>query len=145
MDSPTDHESPISNSSDDVPQDDMIISESTLQHTELAFGMPTRDPPSGSSSVKRRQPPGGFPPQSYSTKNRRREEGPVRRTTGSSQWPGGENRESGRTQKEELVDVHIVERLREGKRFSFYPRHNLKLFVLEWGDPFDDTFVKSAS
>lgn len=138
--------SPASTSSDDeVQEDTMIISEST-QNPELLFGTHTRDAPSGSGSVKRRQPPGGFPPgPSYSAKNRRREEGPVRRTTGNSQWAGGDGREGGRTQKEELVDVSIVERLREGKRLIYMRILHLKDTRLEWGDPFDDAFVKSNS
>lgn len=144
MDTPIDHGSPASISSEDAPQDDMILIESS-QTQENMFS--SRDGAFGSGSAKRRQPPGGYPAgPSFSAKNRRREEVPARRTTGGSQWSAPEPRESGRNQKEELVDVQLVERLREGE-VILYQRHAYvsPILAVDWGDPFDDSFVKSAS
>ena len=90
------------------------MAESTATQ-ESFLNIPLKDVVLGPSSGKRRQPPTGFlSGPSYSAKTRRREEGSGRR--GGPQWAVSSERESStRLQKDELIDVQLVERLRHGK------------------------------
>ncbi|KAI0795272.1 hypothetical protein BC629DRAFT_1592769 [Irpex lacteus] len=126
MDSPPDPGSPISNSSgDSPPPEDVLMSESVATQ-ESFFGSPAA---LGPSNGKRRQPPTGFSAgPAYGAKTRRREEGLPNRRSGP-QWAAGGEREGGiRLQKDELIDGQLVERIRN-----------------DWGDPFDESFLKNAN
>jgi hypothetical protein len=112
MDSPTDPGSPVSNSSADSPLEEMTISESVAATQDAALYSSQTASTAGPSSGKRRQPPGGFSAgPSSSAKARRKEEGLSKRPAGS-QYLG--ERDGGR-QKDELVDMALVERLRNGE------------------------------
>ncbi|KAI0087060.1 hypothetical protein BDY19DRAFT_324997 [Irpex rosettiformis] len=130
MESPIDPGSPISNSSGESPPPEDILMAESAPTQEAFFDAPLRDNFLGPSNGKRRQPPTGFPPgPSYSVKNRRREESSSGRR-GGHQWAVSGERESGNTrlQKDELIDTQLVERLRH-----------------DWGDPFDESFLKDAN
>jgi hypothetical protein len=112
MDSPTDPGSPASNSSADSPSEEMTISESVAATQDAALYSSQTASTAGPSSGKRRQPPGGFSAGPLSSaKARRKEEGLSKRPAGS-QYLG--ERDGGR-QKDELVDMALVERLRNGE------------------------------
>ncbi|GJE88528.1 hypothetical protein PsYK624_046110 [Phanerochaete sordida] len=124
MDSP-EPSSPISRSSSDspIPEEPPYM----LSSEPPAFTSTAR-PESIFSSGKRRLMGGA---SSSTAKSRRREEGSSRRAPASNAWPQTELRDyggGGRAQREELVDQQLVDKIRQ-----------------EWGDPFDETAVKSAS
>lgn len=77
-----------------------------------------------SSQAKRRLPTGTPSGHSRDLKTRKRDDGNSRRTGGGG-WTDG--REGGK-QREELVDIELAERLRR-----------------DFGDPFDETLLKSAA
>ncbi|EKM51625.1 uncharacterized protein PHACADRAFT_261875 [Phanerochaete carnosa HHB-10118-sp] len=124
MDSP-EPGSPISRSSSGSPMPD---EPPYLLTSELASFMSSSRGESYLSGGKRRLPMGSV--SSSGTKSRRREEAPGRRTGGGGVWQQTEIRDytGGRAQREELVDQHIVDNIRT-----------------DWGDPFDESAIKTSS
>ncbi|TDL22115.1 hypothetical protein BD410DRAFT_839930 [Rickenella mellea] len=124
-----------SSSSSDSPTD-----ETQLFGDQVAPLSPSATPTTGNASVilqspgqaKRRLPTGTQSAHSRDSKTRKRDDGNSRRTAGggggntAGSWTDG--REGGGGKREELVDIELAERLRR-----------------EFGDPFDETMLKSAA
>lgn len=137
MDSPNEPDSPISRSSESPPPEDLVSETQAVQ--DLSF---LRD--NASNNGKRRFTGGPSSGPSFSAKNRRREEGPARRSTNINAWQA---EGIPRLQKDDLVDISLVERIRAGMTYT--PLHSehlvMKDVCVDWGDPFDNSDVINKS
>jgi hypothetical protein len=96
----------------------------------------------GAAGGKRRLPGGGNAAATRDTKTRRREDPGARRL---AERVFGE---AGKKEKDELVDVKLAEQLRRGTSFKVICRIIELMGALgcsDFGDPFDDSFIKSVN
>ncbi len=119
MNSPNEPGSPVSDSSSDTPPAEDIQGQPILSDDNQYMDVSSFRDISNTSAGKRRLPIGGSfgsGVNARDSKSRRREEIPTRRIAGGSGsvWLSSDVSNL-RSQKEELVDNHLVERLRTGK------------------------------
>lgn len=98
----------------------------------------------GSSPSKRRLPGSSFGAVSSSRdpKTRRREES--RRGGGSTYWESKEGG-SGRKEKDDLIDVTVMEDLRRGELDIRISMSSMLKYTTEIGDPFQEESLKSSA
>jgi hypothetical protein len=132
------------------PPPDELPDETQIKTSSWASALAGALNPRVLAPGKRRQPPGGGPAGSSTrdAKTRRRDEGAVRKQgssgPGTAGWTEGKQKE-----KDELLDVALAERMRKGTivRVTIFVascKHDLHSTV-DFGDPFDETFIKSAA
>lgn len=132
--------SPMSSSGSASPVEEQTIDPSRFSSS--------RELPSYVNSGKRPLPGSSSFMYGSSTKNRRREDSFPRRTMGgpSVVYPEMRENPSGpRPQRDELLDMSVVEQTRRGMSRILFNGAVTILRLSDWGDPFDDSAVKSTS